>query len=149
MLERLKDVVKARFAIARLWIVRPVKFSALIALVGWALTLAACDPVGYGYVNQLHQSVDVVHHVHGHDERFRLAAGQRKLPATGDWPGSREEFFDLGGKQIAVITGSQIKRMEPPDAPAVLVLSPSGITLATREYWDQWQEEIRSKVRSR
>jgi hypothetical protein len=67
----------------------------------------------------------------------------------GDWPGSREEFFDINGKQIAVITGPQIKRLEHRGTPSVLVLSPSGIALVTREYWDQWQEEVRSNARAR
>jgi hypothetical protein len=116
-------------------------------LLGFGLT--ACDPIGYGYVNQLHQSVEVLHHVHGRDERFGLAAGQRKLPAMGDWYGSRETFFDGSGKQIAMITGAEIKRLQHKDTPPVLVLSPSGITLATHEYWEQWQREVADKIRRR
>jgi hypothetical protein len=113
------------------------------------VTLAGCDPIGYGYVNQLNRPVAVVHHVHGRDERFTLAQGEHKLPRLGDWPGSREEFFDLSGKQIAAITGAEIKQLEHKDTPPVLVLSPSGITLATREYWDQLQTEARAKAQSR
>jgi hypothetical protein len=116
-------------------------------LLGFGLT--ACDPIGYGYVNQLHQPVEVVHHVHGRDERFGLAAGQRKLPAMGDWYGSRETFFDRNGKQIATITGAEIKRLERRDTPPVLVLSRSGITLATHEYWEQWQREVADKIHRR
>lgn len=119
------------------------------AVIAIAFAFSACDPIGYGYVNQLRRPVAVVHHVHGHDERFTLAAGERKLPAMGDWPGSREEFFDVGGKQIAVITGPEIKRLQPKGIPSVLVLSPSGITLATREYWDKWQEVTRRENNSR
>jgi hypothetical protein len=126
-----------------------MKLPALVALASLTLALSACDPIGYGYVNQLHQPVAVVHHVHGHEERFTLASGERRLPAMGDWPGSREEFFDINGKQIAVITGPQIKRLEHRGTPSVLVLSPSGIALVTREYWDQWQEEVRSNARAR
>ena len=51
----------------------------------------------------------------------------------GDWPGAREEFFDLSGKEIAAINGPEIKRLEHKDTLPILVLSPSGITLATRE----------------
>jgi hypothetical protein len=65
-----------------------------------------------------------------------------------DWPGSREEFFDLGGKKIAAISGSEIKRLQPKDTPAVLLLSPTGIALATHDYWERWQEELRSQAPS-
>jgi hypothetical protein len=67
----------------------------------------------------------------------------------GDWPGSREAFFDLSGKQIAAISGPEIKRLEHKNTPPVLILSPSGIVLATHDYWEQWQEEVRHKIRSR
>ena len=110
--------------------------------------LAGCDPVGYGYVNELHQPVAVIHHVHGRDERFTLARGERRLPAMGDWQGSREEFFDLNGKAIATITGAEIKRLEHQDTLPILVLSPVGIQLATREYWEEWQKEVRAEVDS-
>ena len=33
----------------------------------------------------------------------------------GDWPGAREEFFDLSGKEIAAINGPEIKRLEHKD----------------------------------
>lgn len=115
-------------------------------LASLAVFLSACDPIGYGYVNQLHRPVAVVHHVHGREERFTLAPGQRKLPGLGDWEGSREEFFDLNGKQVAVITREEIDRMDHKDYPTVLVLSPTGITLATREDWDQWQQELRNET---
>jgi hypothetical protein len=113
------------------------------------LSLAACDPIGYGYVNQLHRSVTVVHHVHGRDERFTLAAGERRLPRLGDWPGSHEVFFDTSGSQIAAISGEEIKQLKHKDTPPVLVLSPSGITLATRQQWDEWQAQSRSNAYSR
>ena len=119
----------------------------IICTIG-ATVLAGCDPIGYGYVNQLHQSVAVIHHVHGRDERLTLAAGERRLPALGDWPGSREEFLDLNGREIAAITGAEIKRLEHQDTPAVLVLSPVGIRMASREYWDAWQQEVRAAVSS-
>ena len=112
----------------------------------FALLLSACDPIGYGYVNQLDRPVAVVHHVHGREERFTLASGERRLPAMGDWPGAREEFCDLNGKEIAAINGPEIKRLKHKDTVPILVLSPSGITLATREYWDHWQEELRSNA---
>ena len=112
------------------------------------LGLVACDPIGYGYVNQLHRPVTVVHHVHGRDERFTLAAGERRLPRLGDWPGSREEFLDTSGSQIAAISGEEIQQMRHKDTPPVLVLSPSGITLATRQQWDEWQAPFRLKAHS-
>ena len=115
----------------------------------FALLFSACDPIGYGYVNQLDRQVAVVHHVHGREERFTLASDERRLPAMGDWPGAREEFFDLSGKEIAAINGPEIKRLEHKDTLPILVLSPSGITLATREYWDHWQAELRSHAPSR
>jgi hypothetical protein len=115
----------------------------------FALGLAACDPIGYGYVNRLHRSVTIVHHVRGRDERFTLAAGERRLPRLGDWPGSREEFVDTSGSQIAAISGEEIKQLKHKDTPPVLVLSPSGITLATRQQWDEWQAPFRSKAYSR
>ncbi|HST29523.1 MAG TPA: hypothetical protein VLK27_01645 [Chthoniobacterales bacterium] len=123
------------------------KISVITATLLMILT-AGCDPVGYGYVNQLRRPVSVVHHVHGRDERFTLGAGERKLPAMGDWPGSREEFFDLNGKEIAALTGAQIKKLQHTNKNmmTILVLSPSGITLATQEYWDQWQKELRDGV---
>jgi hypothetical protein len=111
--------------------------------------LAGCDPIGYGYVNQLHRPVAVIHHVHGRDERFTLAAGERRLPAMGDWPGSREEFLDLSGTEIAAVTGTEIKKLQRKNTPAVLVLSPAGITLATQEYWDDWQKEVRIEASRR
>jgi hypothetical protein len=111
--------------------------------------LTACDPIGYGYVNQLHRPVAVVHHVHGRDERFTLGAGERRLPRMGDWPGSREDFFDLTGREIAAISGTQIKALQHKDTPPVLVLSPAGIELATREYWDEWQRQARAQAYAR
>jgi hypothetical protein len=110
------------------------------------IALAGCDPIGYGYVNQLHRPVAVVHHLHGHEERFTLAAGEQRLPALGDWPGDREAFFELSGREIAVITGPEIKRLARKDSPPILVLSPSGISLATREYYEKWQQELRDKL---
>src|SRR2546421_191986 len=117
-----------------------------IFCIGVAAVFSACDPIGYGYVNQLRRPVAVVHHVHGRNERFTLAPGERRLPALGDWPGSREEFFDLTGREIAAISESEIKRLKHKNTPAVLVLSPSGITLATRDYWDEWQKGFRAKA---
>jgi len=113
------------------------------------LGLAACDPIGYGYVNQLHRPVTVVHHVHGRDERFTLAAGECRLPRLGDWPGSREEFLDTSGSQIAAISGKEIKQLKHKDTPSILVLSPWGITLVTRQQWDEWQAPFHSKAYSR
>jgi hypothetical protein len=112
----------------------------------FTLAVAACDPIGYGYVNELRRPVAVVHHVHGRDERFTLAPGERRLPAMHDWPGSLEEFFDLNGKQIAAITGPDIKRLGHKNTPSVLVLSASGITLATPDYWERWQKEEQNRV---
>ena len=112
------------------------------------LAVAGCDPIGYGYVNQLHRPVTAVHHVHGRVERFRLAAGEVRLPRLGDWPGSREDFFDTSGSQIAAISGEEIQQMRHKDTPPVLVLSPSGITLATRQQWDEWQAPFRLKAHS-
>jgi hypothetical protein len=86
--------------------------------------------------------------VHGRCERFTLAAGERRLPRLGDWPGSREEFFDASGSQIAAISGEEIKQLKHKDTPPVLVLSPLGITLATRQQWDEWQEPFRVKAYS-
>ena len=113
------------------------------------MALAACDPIGYGYVNQLHRPVAVVHYVHGRDERFTLGAGDSRLPRLGDWPGSQEEFLELSGKKIAAISGAEIKRLRHTDTPPVLVLSPAGITLATREYWDELQREARIEASAR
>jgi hypothetical protein len=49
-----------------------------------ATILAACDPIGYGYVNQLHQAVALVHHVGNTEKRLTLAAGERRPPQLGD-----------------------------------------------------------------
>ena len=106
-----------------------------------SVLLAGCDPIGYGYVNQLQRPVTVVHNVHGTAERFTLAAGARQLPRLGDWLGEREEFFDPSGRQIAVFTRDDLGRLGHRNFPAVLVVSSGGISLASREYWENWQEE--------
>jgi hypothetical protein len=129
-----------------------LSFTMCRVLTVCALTITAltgCDPIGYGYVNKLRRPVAVVHHVHGRDERFTLAGGERRLPRLGDWPGSREKFFDLSGREIAAIDGPEIKRLQHKDTPIVLVLSPAGITLATRQYRDEWQREARAEAPGR
>src|SRR5262249_22447910 len=100
------------------------------------IAVASCDTIGYGYVNQLRRPVTIVHYVDGHTERFTLTAGQRRLPRLHDFCGSWEEFLDVNGKQIASITAKEIDKLRPKDIPAVLVLSSSGVALATTEYWD-------------
>lgn len=107
-----------------------------------ALALTGCDPIGYGYVNRLNYPVTVVHHVGGEETRFTLAPGARKLPAIHDWLGDREEFLDSRGHQIAVFTRADLQKWGRRDVPPVLVLSQTGVSLASFDYWKQWQREL-------
>src|SRR5437764_6443037 len=119
----------------------------ILLYIALPLLLVGCDPIGYGYVNRLQRPVTVAHHVHGREERFTLAAGARQLPRMGDWLGEREEFFDPSGRRIAVFTRDDLGRLRSRDVPPVLIVSPSGASLAPREYWERWQEEAGREAR--
>jgi hypothetical protein len=110
----------------------------LLRLLGCAFLasiLAACDPIGYGYVNQLHQAVAVVHHVGNSEKRLTLAAGERRPPQLGDTRGQRDDFFDPHGRLIATFTAEDMRGWHRHDIPPVLVITRSGVVLATEAYW--------------
>ena len=106
-----------------------------IALVSTASLLSACDPIGYGYVNQLHHPVTVVHHVGSNENRFTLAAGQRRMPELGDWRGQRDDFFDSKGHLIASFTEDQMRAWHRHDVPPILIISQTGVSLADHAWW--------------
>jgi hypothetical protein len=105
------------------------------ALCTVAMALSGCDPIGYGYVNQLHYPVTVVHHVGSSQSRFTLAAGQRRPPQLGDWRGERDDFFDPHGHLIATFTPDQMRGWHRHDVPPILVISPTGVSLADHAWW--------------
>ena len=81
----------------------------VVACVSIGSALAACDPIGYGYVNQLHQPVTVVHHVGSSERRFTLAAGEHRPPQLGDWRGERDDFLDSHGHVLASFAPNQMR----------------------------------------
>jgi len=97
--------------------------------------LAACDPIGYGYVNQLHQPVTVVHHVGSSERRFTLVGGEHRPPQLGDWRGERDDFLDSHGHVIASFTPDEMRGWHRHDIPLILVISHTGVSLADHAWW--------------
>ena len=112
---------------------------ALCALVP---AFAGCDPIGYGYVNQLHYPVTVVHHVGSTEKRLTLEPGEHRPPQLGDTRGQRDEFFDQQGRLIATFMAEQMRTWHRHDVPPVLVISHTGV-LVSEPRWRSSEETER------
>lgn len=94
----------------------------------------------YGHENQLHQRVTIVHHSRNTRYKVTLPAGACQLPPfEGDPLCEREEFSDASGKRIALFTIEDYRRLRRPGVPPLLLISRTGVSLASREHLEKME----------
>ena len=108
-----------------------------------ALLLPACQSakVSYSYINQSKRTVTVVEHRRNGEQRFTFTPGAWQRPGREDSLPERVEFLDPNRGQIAVYTRGDYEREGDPNIPPVLVVSRSGVALASGAVWRKIAQE--------
>jgi hypothetical protein len=116
-----------------------------LAVVGFALLplLTACQSAsyGYGYANESKRTVTVVERSRAGVDRSTFTPQAKQLPVEGGSIADRVEVFDPQQRKIAAFTRDDYDRSHHPGVPPVLVVTQSGVTLASREFWEKMARE--------
>jgi hypothetical protein len=108
-----------------------------------AFLLTACESTGfrYGYVNQLKETVTVVERYRKGVDTSTFSAGYSQEPTPGGSVAESVEFFDARRRPIAIFTRADYRRSGRSGLPPVLVISRSGVHLASRNLWQKMAVE--------
>lgn len=111
--------------------------SSAIFCLGLSLLLSACEstPFAYAYYNQRKDTITIVEHRGSGVERSSLEPRVRLFPMKSFPDGI--EFFSRSGRQFAVFTLDDFKRLRDPNLPPMLVVSQSGAAFASRPFLDK------------
>lgn len=116
-----------------------------LAVAGFALLplFTACGSAGYGYgyANESKRTVTVVEHSRGGVDRSTFTPQAKQLPVEGGSIADRVEVFDAQQRKIAAFTRDNYDRSHHPGVPPVLVITRSGVSLASREFWEKMARE--------
>jgi hypothetical protein len=116
-----------------------------ITVIGFALLplLTACESgsYGYGYANESKRTVTVVEHTRDGVDKSTFTPQAKQLPVEGGSIADRVEVFDTRRRMIAAFTHDDYGRSHHAGVPPVLVVTQSGVTLASREFWEKMARE--------
>jgi hypothetical protein len=115
--------------------------SSAIFCVGLSLLLSACEstPFAYAYCNQRKDTITIAEHRGSGSDRSSLEPRVRLFPMKS-FP-DRIEFFSPSGRQFAVFTLGDFKRLRDPNLPPMLVVSRGGVAFASRVLLDKMDRE--------